>query len=77
MVHILSVTFDHVGVADSNCFTCAVTNMSAPDLRLLGVLIQNSYAGRSAGRTIAVNSGLLEDHYVDSCAYACSNAVFR
>lgn len=70
-----SVTFDHVGVADSNCFTCAVINMNAPDLHLSGVLIHNSYAGKSAGRAITVNSGLLEDHYVDFCAYACSNAV--
>lgn len=70
-----SLTFDHVATADSNCFTCAVINMNAPGLRLSGVLIHNSYAGRGAGQAITVNSGLLEDHYVDFCAYECSNAV--
>ena len=70
-----SLTFDNVATADSNCATCSVLNMNAPDLVLSGVLIHHSYAGQGAGRAITVNSGLLEDHYVDFCAYTCSNAV--
>jgi hypothetical protein len=70
-----SITFDHVGTSDGNCFTCAVINMNAPGLRLAGVLIHNSFAGRGNGTAITINSGLLEDHYVDFSPSLGSNAV--
>jgi hypothetical protein len=71
-----SLTFDNVATADSTCNTCAVINMNAPDLLLSGVLVHNSFAGEgNLGPAIRVNSGLLEDHYVDACAYSCSSSV--
>jgi hypothetical protein len=71
-----SLTFDHVATADSTCVPCSVLNMNAPDLDLSGVLIHNSFAGtEEQGRAITVNSGIIEDHYVDACAYECSNSV--
>jgi hypothetical protein len=71
-----SLTFDNVGTADSTCGSCAVINMNAPDLLLSGVLVHNSFAGNgNTGPAIRVTSGLLEDHYVDACAYVCSASV--
>ncbi len=71
-----SLTFDNVATADSTCANCAVINMNAPDLLLSGVLVHNSFAGTgNTGPAIKVSSGLLEDQYVDACAYVCSASV--
>jgi hypothetical protein len=71
-----SLTFDNVAAADSSCTTCSVLNMNAPGLILSGVLIHHSFAGNEyEGRAITVNSGLLAEHYVDGCSWACSSSV--
>jgi hypothetical protein len=73
---ITSLTFDHVGTSDSDCFSCSVVNMNAPSGVVSGITINHGFAGNAGmGRAITINAGRLADYWNIAGCLACVEAV--